>query len=142
MRLYLILSAIFFMVFLCACGRETGYTEELARRIECEIGDGLKDYSRIVIIPRRGCTGAIEQALHYYRYKDNRDSVLFIFTYVFKDEDLMSDVRDSELFTRTNVFVDNKNLFFLSNSIERSYPYEYLIKHLRIVKGNRFAPFF
>lgn len=138
LKLFIILSTT--LVFE-KCSSKTEYVNELGKRFENQFGKMLYKYDFIILIPRRGCVGAIEQALHFFRYGEENNKHLFVFTYIFDEQGLLYDIRDSAALSKTNVFIDNSNIYFIPNTIERGYPYLLNVKQGKIISGQRFDLF-
>lgn len=139
-RLLLKLSLFALLLLPIGCTEDNRYAEELSSRIEQSIPERLDDFSRVMVIPRRGCIGAIGQAIHEFRY-NQQDDILYIFTYIFDIKGLTDDLQDTALLDKNHVLIDRENQFFLTGSIERNYPYCFDIVDGHLVNGKRFDLF-
>ena len=109
--------------------------------LEKEYGESLQGYDKVVVIPRRGCVGAVEEAMHYFKYGEDTDKVLFIFTFISDGTGLFNDLQGNNKYLQPNCIIDRENLLFIRDSRERGYPYEFILKEGRITKSRRFELF-
>ena len=130
------------LLFSLSCSRnvdDKAYVSTLASIIEQHLGDHITGFSKVVVIPRRGCTGAIAESMHYFRYGEGRDSVLFVFTYNLDSLGIKNDIGDERLYGSSNVYIDWDNRMFIPSAQERVYPYEFrIIKDGHLSDGRRF----
>lgn len=129
------------LLFLLSCGdkvNDKAYVSSLASKVEHSIGNRIAGFSRVIVIPRRGCTGAIAEAMHYFRYGEDRENVLFVFTYNLDSVGIKNDIGDERLYNASNVFIDWENSFLIPSAPERVFPYEFIInKNCHLVDGRR-----
>lgn len=147
MKRYILLKLILLLILLLpmSCGSNVDddqYVSALAGKIEQCLGNRLAGFSKVVVIPRRGCTGAIAEAIHYFRYGEDRENVLFVFTYNLDRKGVKNDIGDESLYAASNVFIDWENIFFIPSAQERVFPYEIIITNSsEVSKLRRFEIF-
>lgn len=119
-------NKIFFYLLLCffflQCKEnESSYFKEIKNLIENELGDGLKEYDMVYIIPGSGCTGCINSAEKYFFGNVKNERKKFIFTYNFSTKNLVLKLKKENI-EQKNVLIDEKNIFYLDQHKENIYP--------------------
>ena len=98
-------------IFLINCSCEN-YYRVIAEMIELELGDILKNYSMVFIIPGSGCSGCISIAEDFFMDHVKEKKNLFILTHNFSKKNLLLKLKKENL-EQDNVIVDNDDFFYL-----------------------------
>jgi hypothetical protein len=112
---------VLFLIFLFLCCKEKTYYSEIADVVKSELGDSLKDYDRVYVIPGSGCTGCINSAENFFLENVKNRKNKFILTYNFSIKNLALKLKKENL-EQENVLIDTKNIFYLEKYKERIYP--------------------
>lgn len=107
------------LLFLCCKGKT--YYSAITDVVKSELGENLKDYDKIFIIPGSGCTGCINSAEDFFLNNVNNVKNKFIFTYNFSRKNLVIKLKKENV-ERENVLIDDKNIFYLDKYKEKIYP--------------------
>lgn len=116
---HLFFISIFILFYFC--GKKSDYYSKIAEVVESQLNDSLKNYERIIIIPGSGCTGCISTAENFFIENVKNKKNKFILTYNFSKKNLILKL-NKENIERSNVLVDDKNIFYLNDYDEKIYP--------------------
>jgi hypothetical protein len=119
------------MVIMGNCRND--YNHEISKKIASVLGDDLKNYKYIVIIPGSGCTGCITFAENFFVDNVDNKEMIFIFTDIISRKQLSIKLK-AENIQRPNVLIDSNKDFYLTGYKEKIYPVIATIDREKIVK--------
>ena len=115
---YLVIVMLF--TFLCCC-KKNDYYAELSKTITEKLGNSLKNYDLIILIPGSGCTGCITKAEDYFLNNIGNKKILFILTNNHSNKGLLLKL-GRENIENENVLVDKNNIYHIKGFEEKIYP--------------------
>jgi len=123
----IILTLIFVLVFMGCNSNKINYYTALSETVLNSMDEDMALYDMIVFIPGSGCTGCITNAEHYFKKNLTNERIKFIFTDI-NSKKLLRMLIGEDNIGRSNIFIDEDNIFNLKEYDERNYPYVLQIK--------------
>lgn len=117
---------------ICVCCNNKNYSSEISKAIKNNLND-LKLYDMIVVLPGSGCTGCINGAERFFLENVGNEKIKFILTYNTSKKNLFLRLGKDNV-TQQNVFIDDKDIFYLNGCQERIYPMAIILEDGEIVK--------
>jgi hypothetical protein len=110
---------LFIVLVFAACKQD--YYSAMANKIAQEMGKELDKYDNIVIIPGSGCSGCITQAEIFFINNIHNERIKFILTCISSRKEMTIRLGKGNI-EKENVFIDEKNVFYLLNYHDKIYP--------------------
>ena len=132
----ILISFLVFFIINCK-EKEITYYSEITKIVEIKLGDKLKEYDVVYIIPGSGCTGCINSAEKFFIENVSNERCIFIFTYYFSRKNLILRLK-KENFDRKNVLIDDENIFYLEKYNEKVFPIAIELENNRVSKVYNF----
>jgi hypothetical protein len=112
---------ILMLGLLCFCCTNNNYYNDISNTVNAYLEDSLKHYEKIIIIPGSGCNGCISNAEKFFLQNVKNEKIKFILTYNFSRKNLLLKLKKENI-SRSNVLIDDNNIFYLRRYEERIYP--------------------
>lgn len=122
------LSMLFLCLISCSSRR---YEIVLSEMIESDFSSKLSTYEYVVVSPRSGCTGCIQESEYLFGNRVNKNDIFFIFTEIVSMKEMRLRL-GKEKVNKPNVYLDTDNKYCLSSYKESAYPIAFKIENGKI----------
>ncbi|WP_431434481.1 hypothetical protein ACRASS_06655 [Bacteroides hominis] len=99
--------------------------------IETDFSSELSTYKYVVVSPRSGCTGCIQESEYLFENRVNKNDIFFIFTEIVSTKEMKLRLGKKNV-NRQNVYLDTDNKYCLSNYKESAYPIAFKVENGKI----------
>ncbi len=114
-------------LLVCSCSIDD-YSEKISNALNKQLGEEIKEYDYILLIPNSGCTGCISEAEYFFKSHVDDMKIKFIFTRIYSRKELAIRLGKSNL-QKKNVYLDYENTCFFPECKESIYPVVAKIKN-------------
>ncbi len=119
------------------------YGSKMSSLFTASLGDRMKQYDVILLIPGTGCPGCISAAERWVKDHANDPGLMIVFTRLTSRKILLGRLRHFgiEPDERDNIIIDEDNTFFLDNYSQSNYPYAFVLENGVITKSESYLTY-